>query len=346
MTLAKTKETLEAMRAAEVFGDYAVLVHLRGEEVLLTSDGVDEFTYFDVASMGKVLITAPLILRAVSEKRISLDSTLPEFFADVPAHLAGVTVRHLLTHTSGIVRFPFPEEARGFDREQLAAMMLAHPAAFRPGESMQYSCNGCILLGIIAEKVYGAPFETLFETYIRAPLGLVRSSCRIAVDEPNAVVGYNRRDADGQRFDDCNVRIMNRAVGSGGQFFCVRDIDTYLDAVMRKDARLYARELFDAAEWDYTPQFSEGRGLGWLYVDERYRQTGRLFPAGSFGHCGHTGMSMFMNRPMGLRVVIATNATRYAAKMHGFARYDYGDTMRMRADVHDAIAGDLAGYSG
>ena len=159
MTLAKTKETLEAMRAAEVFGDYAVLVNLRGKEVLLTSDGVDEFTYFDVASMGKVLITTPLILRAVSEKRISLDSTLPEFFADVPAHLAGVTVRHLLTHTSGIVRFEFPEEARSFDREQLAAMMLAHPAAFRPGKSMRYSCNGCILLGFIAEKVYGAPFE-------------------------------------------------------------------------------------------------------------------------------------------------------------------------------------------
>ena len=195
MRLEQTEKTLETLRRARVFGDYAVYVRRRGESTFLSSDGVDDLSYFDVASMGKVLITTTLILRAVGEGRLSLDSTLPEFFAAVPAALRQVTVRHLLTHTSGIVRFTFPEEARGFDRERLAEMLLAYPPRFAPGEDMVYSCNGFILLGMIAEKVLGDSLEELFARYIRRPLGLVRSCFRIALDEPNAVVCYSRRDA-------------------------------------------------------------------------------------------------------------------------------------------------------
>ncbi len=341
MITEQTEKTLENLRRTGVFGDYAVYVRSRGETVFLSSDGADELSYVDVASMGKVLITSTLILRAAGEGRLSLDSVLPEFFAAVPDTLRQVTVRHLLTHTSGIVRFTFPQEARGYDREQLAAMMLAYPPRFAPGEDMVYSCNGFILLGMIAEKVFGKPLEELFERYIRRPLGLVRSCFRIAVDEPNAVVCYSRRDPAGQRYDDCNVRVMDRAAGSGGQFWCVRDIAAYLAAVMGRDERLYAKEMFDLAERDYTPRFSEGRGLGWLYVDGRYPQTGRLFGAGSFGHCGHTGISMFVSRRQDLSVIVATNATRYANIKTGFSGYDYGDTMRMRAAVHNAIADDL-----
>lgn len=342
MKLDKTEKTLENLRKSEVFGDFAVYVNYRGEEIFISSEGVNELTYFDVASMGKVLITSTLILRAIGERKLSLDSVLSEHFDSVPEHLKNVTVRHLLTHTSGIVRFAFSKEARNYDREKFAAMILSNPTAFLPGENMIYSCCGFNLLGVIAEKIYNETLEELFDRYIHKPLGLVRSSFRIAVDEPNAVICYNRQNAEGQRYDDANVRTMDRASGAGGQFWCVKDIASYLTAVMNRDERLYAPEMFDLAERDYTPKFSEGRGLGWLYVDGRYSQTGRLFNDGSFGHCGHTGISMFVSRKQDLRVIIASNTTRYASKKTGFKGYDYGDTMKMRAIVHNAIADDIA----
>lgn len=341
MKLTETKKALSTLLENQTFGDYAVLVNYDGEEIFLSSEKVDRYSYFDVASMGKVLITTTLILRAVGENKISLQSRLPEFFSDVPAALQNVTVQHLLTHTSGIVRFEFPNTAKNYDREQLAAMILSNPPAFAPETNMQYSCNGFILLGMIAEKVWGDSFENLFERFIREPLGLVRSCCRIDVDEPNAVIGYNRENHQGQRFDDHNVRIMDRAVGSGGQFWCVQDIDTFLSAVVNRDSRLYHPSLFSVAEQDYTPNYAEGRGLGWLYVDSRYPQTGRLFEEGSFGHCGHTGMSMFISKSRRLRVIIATNATRYANIKNQFHGYDYGHTMKMREIVHNAIYDDL-----
>ena len=67
-------------------------------------------TYFDIAGMGKVLVTAPLIFQLIGQKKVSLDDTLDRFFSDVPAEKREITVRQLLTHTSGIFRIPLPAE--------------------------------------------------------------------------------------------------------------------------------------------------------------------------------------------------------------------------------------------
>ena len=111
--------------------------------------------------------------------------------------------------------------------------------------------------------------------------------------------------------------------------------------MLAKDERLYRREFFALAETDYTPHYEEGRGLGWLIVDGRYPQTGTLFPAGSFGHCGHTGQSFYINRELGLYVVILSNATRFSAMKHDFVTDDYGTVEALRAEIHNAIHADL-----
>ena len=81
---------------------------------------------------------------------------------------------------------------------------------------------------------------------------------------------------------------------------------------------------------------SESRALGFVYVDEKYAQTGRLFPAGSIGHCGHTGQSIFFNPKSGLYVLILSDATRAAVVKYGDERYD--QVMAMRAQIHNALA--------
>ena len=107
---------------------------------------------------------------------------------------------------------------------------------------------------------------------------------------------------------------------------------------------LHIRKMFDAAEKKRTEKISaQGRGLGWLYVNENYNQTGKLFPVGSFGHCGHTGTSMFFSRRENMYVIILTNATRFANMKNSFNGYDYSKTTcKMREDIHNAIYADLS----
>ena len=347
MILENTAGLMRAGLASARFGSYAVLVCMGDTTAFVTSPDVGPDTYFDIASMGKALITAPLILRAVGEGRISLDDTLDRFFVipecpdkETKKH---ITISQLLTHTSGIVRIPLSPEAAAKGNDALAEQIISNPLAYTPGTKYVYSCNAYILLGFIAEKIYGAPLDRLFEKYIKEPLGLTRSRFNIALDEPDAVISYRWREPGKYRVDDENVQIMGGIAGSGANFWTLRDIDVFCKAVMERSGKLWAPYLYDLAEKDYTPgaQFEEGRGLGWLVVDKRYTQTGRLFPEGSFGHCGHTGCSMYMSRERDLRVIILTNATRYANMANDFHGYDYGKIEKMREEIHNAIADDL-----
>ena len=348
MILANTEKLMREGLKNGLFGSYAVLVSKGGATAYITSPDVNPDTYFDIASMGKVLVTAPMIFKALEDGRLSLDDTLGKFF-DIPDDekgegeiKRGITVRQMLTHTSGIVRIPLSPKAAAEGHDAIAAQIIANPLAFAPGTEYIYSCNACILLGFIAEKLYGEPLDELYEHYIKAPLGLTRSRFNIPVDEPNAVICYRRAESCGTMVDDDNVRVMNGVAGSGASFWTLRDIDVFCRAVL-ENKWIWTPELCAAAEHDYTPgkKFGEGRGLGWLCVDERYPQTGKLFPTGSFGHCGHTGTSMYLNREQKLHAIILTNATRYSALEYDFRREDYGRVEKMREEIHNAIAEDL-----
>ena len=343
MELELTKKLLCEKIENEDFDSYAVLIHCGKEEVVLFSNNVDEYTYFDIASMGKVLITSTLVIQAIDKGLLKLESTLDEFFKDVPDEKKNITVKQLLTHTSGIVRHRITNQAVCGGHEEIAREMMSHPLRYIPGTDYIYSCNGFILLGYILEKIYNMPLEEIYNINIAKPLGLQRTAFEIGFDEPNSVVCYRclRDEKMLKRFDDENVQVMGETAGSGGQQSCLHDIKKFIEAVISKNERIYSEEWFELAEKNYTPDYSEGRGLGYLVVDEKYRQTGKLFPIGSFGHCGHTGQSFFINREKNLYVILLTNATRFASKKNDFKEYHYSDIMKLREEIHNAIDFDL-----
>lgn len=169
---------------------------------------------------------------------------------------------------------------------------LHNPLGFLPDVSETYSCNGMILLGFILEKIYGQPLEAIYEEKLKRPLGHTRSRFNIEKDEPNAAICYRSENVDelAHPWDDENIRIMQTACGSGGQFFTLNDIRKYTHALLAKSPILYSEELFELAEQNYSRRESEvARGLGWFYADEKYYQRGKLFPLGSMGHTGYTG---------------------------------------------------------
>lgn len=363
MKLEETKKYLDR-RIDEGFLDtYVVMVTDGGDEGLISSPNAGTDTLFDIASMGKVLVTATLILRAAGEGRLELDDTLAKYYPDCPDEKRKITLRELLCHTSGILRVELPDEVGGADahdivmcgkrgsyadiitpevKDRIARFVLSRPLGFAPSTSYVYSCCGYLLLGFIAEKVYGDNLDILFDKYIKQPLGLARSCFDMPEGTPDSALTHYRAAAGGCMVADSIVYKLHGVAGNGASFWTANDIRRYIEAVLDYSELLYPREYYDLAERDYTPDFEEGRGLGWLIVDSRYKQTGKLFPRGSFGHCGNTGTSFFINRELGLYAIILTNATRFSYMAHDYKYCDYNSVMLMREDIHNAILRDIS----
>lgn len=117
MKLNKTAELLKQKLQDNEFDSYAIFVFKNRKECFLHSENVNEDTYFDVASMGKILVTSTLILKSADKGMLSLNDTLEKYFNNVPDDRKHITIKQLLTHSSGIVRCPiFPKNvAKGTD---------------------------------------------------------------------------------------------------------------------------------------------------------------------------------------------------------------------------------------
>ena len=254
MELKYTQLLLSEKLKNKDFDSYAIFVSKNENEFFLHSDNVNEDTYFDIASMGKVLVTSTLVLKAIGEKKLSLSDSLETFFENVPVEKKNITIEQLLTHTSGIVRCPISGESVAKGNDAVALFIINNPLAFAPGTSYTYSCNGMILLGYILEKIYHRSLEEIFEAKLKKPLGYTRSKFNIALDEPNAAICYRSENVDGlaHPWDDENIRVLQTSAGSGGQFFTLGDIKKFAKAVMAKSELLYPKELFDLAEKNHV----------------------------------------------------------------------------------------------
>ena len=94
--LVNTEKLLKEKVADGRISEYALAIGYGEDEWLFTSDNVNEDTYFDAASLGKVFPTATLALRAIGDGRLSLDDTLDKFFPNVPSDKKNITVKQLM----------------------------------------------------------------------------------------------------------------------------------------------------------------------------------------------------------------------------------------------------------
>lgn len=292
---------------------------------------IDENTLFDMASVTKILSTTSLALMALDEGRLRLQDPVAKFFA----YEGKMTVFHLLTHTMGIGHKSL--SVAGNTRENIAEKILQIPSDAPVGTEVLYSCPGFILLGRILEQVYGEPLDVLFTKRVCQPLGLGDTGY-LPTDKQRAV-NANEEEALRGTVNDYNCRHLGGVAGNAGVFSTMRDMEVYAKALLA-GLPLISEDTFALAIQNHTKGMSGARGLGYLYVDERYEQTGGLFPAGSFGHAGHTGQSVFVNRESGLYVVILSDATAAVKCKYGKSRYE--EVCDMRRDLHAAIKEDLS----
>ena len=346
--LSHTDATLERLTADGRIRSYALVVGYGADEWTRTSEDVNLDTCFDAASLGKVFPTSTLILKAVDEGKLSLTDTIDRFFPNTPDDKRQITIRHLLTHTSGMLRREFPDDVAVRGRESIAEFILNTPLSYPTGTKYAYCCTGYILLGFILERVFGMPLDEAFARLLCQPLGLARSGYNLPPDAPNAVnCNHDLNITDIRRDDNLVKRMRGIPAGSGGNYCTAADLQKFVRAIIRRDKRLYSRAMFDLSEQNCTeglevldPQRGiENHALGFVYVNRYCEQARDLFPDGSLGHTGWTGQSFYLNRDRNLYVILLTDAMRCTVRKYGKTIDDCVHGIRI--EVHRAIARDL-----
>jgi CubicO group peptidase (beta-lactamase class C family) len=175
-------------------------------------------TLFQTGSVGKQF-TAMLIMWLVERKAIELDKSIAVYFPHSPAAWKKVTVRHLLTHTSGIP--DYTEDGVGIDvqmdytDDQLLEIAQKMPLTFQPGERWSYSNTGFVLLGILVRKVTGQFYGDLLKRHILDPASM--ETARIISDSaiiPNRAAGYRMREGEWRNQEWVSPALNSTADGS------------------------------------------------------------------------------------------------------------------------------------
>ncbi len=316
-------------------GDRVLYRRATGSRALLPSaEPMTVDTVFDVASLTKVLATMPAVLALADDGRVDLDAPLGRYLKEFagPA-FREVTVRRLLTHSSGFSDMPRREAmARGFP--EAAALQARAGLAFAPGTTFLYSDTGFILLGELVRRVSGEPLDRFTQKRFYGPLGMRSTTFR-----PPAA--WRSRIAPTEIVDggpplrgvvhDPNGRLLGGVAGHAGLFSTADDVGRFCRMLLDGgvlDGRRYLKEATVRATFAPHVTGETTRGLGWDMASAYSRTLGSFFPEGSAGHTGFTGPSMWLDPASRQYVIILTNRVHPSGK---------GSVVELRRRVSSAV---------
>ncbi len=301
------------------------------------SRAMSEGTVFDLASLTKVVATTTATLALASQRRLGLSDPVTRYLPGFTACREGpVTVRHLLTHTSGL-----PDTRKFYEwcgtREELLEELAATPLAAPPGSKVTYSDLGFMALGEIVAAVAAEPLDAAVRGLVTEPLELTRTGFTPAA-APDRFAATERR-ADGTSWTgivhDENARLMGGTAGHAGLFSTAADLARFAGWWVSDADGPVPAALRRAAESGQTAGLGGGRGLGWVRTGDRYDILGGHWPASAVSHTGFTGTSLALDAPSGGWVVLLANAVHFGR--------DNTAIKALRRDVHGAVAAGLFG---
>lgn len=326
MAQAIRRAVREAIQAGQTPG--AVVLVGRGDEILFHEAFgyrmlqpekrlMSPDTIFDLASLTKPLATATAIMQLVEQKKIALEEPICRYF---PQFQPQITIRHLLTHSSGLKPYKNYLHEWGsrvspaWRRRKILADIAQMPLDFLPGRGFSYSCLNYVVLSSLVQRVSGLPLDVYFLRHIAKPLHLAATRfkptssqtyfCAATEPLPEGVLC-------GVVHDEI-ARYLGGVGGNAGLFGPALDLSRMLRLFLRggelEGVRILQRRTVQAM---ITPAFTKGqlqRGLGWdISTDYSPSLRGRYFPKGSFGHSGFTGTSIWADPQSRVYLIILTN---------------------------------------
>jgi len=312
-----------------------------------SSASVDpDSTMYDLASLTKVIATATSLMLLVERGQVRLDEPVSTYIAELKGpQTAPITVRQLLTHTSGLrADLPEPELKAIRDSAALMARVLRETPRVTPGTRVIYSDLNAILLGEVVRRVTGESLDTFVAREVFVPLGLHQTMFR----PPSRLRGriaptgmWHGHPVAGIVNDGSAFRLRGVS-GNAGVFSTAADVAQFAQFVLRggttRDGRRLLREetvrLFTSKATAFGAR-TEARALGWQAVPtgESVSSAGTLFGPRSYGHTGWTGTSLWIDPDRDLFVVLLTNRA-YVPR----ARRPFTLLKQVRSGVADAAA--------
>ena len=297
-------------------------------------------TVFDLASLTKVVATTTSVMKLLEDGRIRLNDRVATFIPGFERYRkADITIRHLLTHTSGL-RPDLDLDEPWSGAEQAIDLAIGEVPTSPPGERFVYSDINFLLLGEIVRRVSGRPLDQFAREEIFAPLKMNDTTflpgeplrARIAPTErctPSvaACEGSSPQMLRGIVHDP-TARRMGGVAGHAGLFSTAADLSNFCRMLLNGGEFNGARVLSPLTVAKMTgPVVGSDpalRGLGWD-IDSPYSSNrGELLPVGSFGHTGFTGTSLWIDPVTREFVVFLSNRVHPDGK---------GDVTPLRARV-------------
>jgi CubicO group peptidase (beta-lactamase class C family) len=281
---AQVDAAVESQRTAQKIPGVAVAICHDGKLLKATGYGlanvelnvpVTPETIFQTGSVGKQF-TSMAIMTLVEQRKIALDDKITKYLPESPSSWKTITVRQLLTHTSGIADYGGEEDTMGkgvinfrrdYTEEELIQAFAKMPMDFPPGEKWSYSNTGYVLLGIIIHRATGEFYGDYLQQRIFKPLGM--NSTRIISEAdivPHRSAGY--RLVKGELKNQQWVSPTLNTTADGALYTNVLDLAKW-------DAALDARQFVSAASYQlmWSPvKLNNGNtypyGFGWALSEK------------------------------------------------------------------------------
>lgn len=321
---------------------------------------------FDLASLTKVVGTTTSIMLLVDRGLIKVDDPVGKY---IPAFNAGdkrqITIRHLLTHTAGLITW-YPLFYRAHNKQEAYKLIDGLPLAFPVGKSRHYSDLGFILLGEIIEKVSGMPLDQFDRKNIFIPLGMQHTTynplasgftkfaatshgnpyeTRMVHDtslgfvfkeiDPNQWNGWRSYTLRGEVNDGNAWYALKGVSGHAGLFSTIDDLQKLVDMLMNGGKVKGKQFISEKTIQLFLTQDDFKNGLGWMMdTGDSFMKNG---PAGTFGHTGFTGTSIAVVPSMKLSVILLINRQNMGLLPTGY----YYNPNPIRKVIFEAV---LANY--
>jgi CubicO group peptidase (beta-lactamase class C family) len=306
-------------------------------QLLAHPDTMSTSTLFDIASLTKVVGTTTSIMLLVDRGLVKIDDPVSKFIkAFASPDKSAITIRHLLTHTSGLYEW-YPMYYRAASKEETFKLIGRLPLRFPVGAGRHYSDLGFTVLGEIVEKASGMPLDQFEEQNIFVSLGMGHTMFnpltkgkhyaiaatsfgnpyeKRMVYEPS--LGYQFKEIEHDQWagwrhyvlrgevNDGNAWYAEKGVaGAAGLFSTVEDLQKLVDMLIHHGRIGSKQFISEQTVQTFLTKDKFKNGLGWMMDPVNPVIAGG--PAGTFGHTGFTGTSIAVVPSLNISVILLIN---------------------------------------
>ena len=314
-------------------------------------------TIYDLASLTKPLVTGLLCARLVELGELTLDSSVAQYLQEFDrADKHHLTVRQLLTHTSGLPAWRPLYLLTHDEKEGALAAIASGPLEYKTGARVLYSDLGFIVLGFLLQRLTGASLEALARREIIDPLHLGRTlfnpprSLRPDIAASESGNAYERemcekdfpaqsravwrKDVIWGEVHDGNAHFLGGIAGHAGLFSTAGETLRLASQFLAEQSELLSKETCELFRQNLSEGLNEARSFAWQLATTKDSTAGPSLPPDAFGHLGFTGTSCWIDAEQERVFILLTNRTH----VHSLP---FANINAVRREFHDLAVAAL-----